>query len=116
MAGNGKTFETAAKRWEGIVLLPQPERHLHEYGMPKAALLLTTVFTQSSKIVAEDAVIYVRTSNDPITKAATLNALREGFPTKHLIEQYQPFTRPTQTHLYGDKTPKVGEVDFVLMP
>jgi hypothetical protein len=61
-------------------------------------------------------VIYVRTSKDPLTKKATLDAIREAFPKKHLVEKCCPFQKPTQTHLFGDKTPKAGEVDLILMP
>jgi len=78
--------------------------------------LLTTVFARATKAVAEDAVIYVRTSKDPITKEATLHAIREAFPKKRLVEIYQPFQKPTQTHLFGDKTLKAGEVDLLLLP
>jgi hypothetical protein len=78
--------------------------------------LLKKVFCQAAKIVANDAVIYVRTSKDPFTKEATLNAMRCAFPGKRLLEKYQPFLKPTQTHLFGDKSPKAGEIDLVLMP
>ncbi len=78
--------------------------------------LLTSVFTRAAKLVTEDAVIYVRTSKDPITKETTLHAIREAFPKKRLVENYQPFRKPTQTHLFGDKTPKAGEVDLILLP
>jgi hypothetical protein len=76
--------------------------------------LLKTVFCHAAKIAADDAVIYVRTSEDSFTKQATLDALRSAFPKKCLIERCQPFRRPTQTHLFGDKTPKAGEVDLIL--
>lgn len=76
--------------------------------------LLKTVFTRAAKVVAEDAVVYVRTSKDSLTKEATLEAMREAFPKKRLVEQYQPFQGPTQTYLFGDKQIKVGEVDLVL--
>lgn len=78
--------------------------------------LLRAVFNRASKVVADDAVIYVRTSNDSITKEATLQALVESFPKKLLVEKPQPFRKPTQTHLFGDKTPKAGEVDLILLP
>lgn len=78
--------------------------------------LLKTVFGRAARVVADDAVIYVRTSIDPFTKEATLDAMREAFPRKRLVEQPQPFLKPTQTHLFGDRTPKAGEVDLALMP
>ncbi|MDD5375842.1 DNA methyltransferase [Acidithiobacillus sp.] len=78
--------------------------------------LLKEVFCSAAKLVADDAVVYVRTSKDPFTKEATLDALREAFPMKRLVERCRPFRKPTQTHLFGDKTPKAGEVDLVLLP
>lgn len=78
--------------------------------------LLKKVFCRAARVVADDAVIYVRTSKDEFTKEATLEAMREAFPKKLLVEKYQPFRKPTQTHLFGDKTPKAGEVDLMLMP
>ncbi|MGA9750207.1 MAG: DNA methyltransferase [Acidobacteriota bacterium] len=78
--------------------------------------LLKKVFSRTAKVVADDAVIYVRTSKDPFTKEVTLEAMREAFPTKRLVVRYRPFRKPTQTHLFGDKTPKAGEVDLIMMP
>ena len=76
--------------------------------------LLKKVFSRAAKLVADDAVIYVRTSRDPFTKQATLEAILGAFPNKRLVERGRPFRSPTQTHLFGDRTPKAGEVDLVL--
>jgi hypothetical protein len=78
--------------------------------------LLKSVFCRAAKAVKNNAVIYVRTGRDRLTKKATLDALREAFPRKRLVERRRPFRKPTQTHLFGDKTPKPGEVDLILMP
>ena len=78
--------------------------------------LLRKVFCHAANLVADDAVIYVRTSKDPFTKEATLAAMLEAFPKKRLVEIYRPFPGPTQTHLFGDKMPKAGEVDLILVP
>lgn len=78
--------------------------------------LLKDVFCGTTGIVADDAVIYVRTSMSPFTKQATLDAMVSAYPEKLLVENYQPFQKPTQTYLFGDKTPKLGEVDLVLVP
>ena len=78
--------------------------------------LLNKVFCHAAKLVEDNAVIYVRTSNNPFTKQVTLDALLEAFPKKQLLEESRPFQRPTQTHLFGDKTPKAGEVDLILAP
>ncbi len=78
--------------------------------------LLRRVFCRAAEVVADDAIVYVRTSKDSFTKKATLDALREAFPKKELVEKCRPFRKPTQTHLFGDKTPKAGEVDLILLP
>ena len=78
--------------------------------------LLKKVFCRAAKVVAEDAVIYIRTSKDPFTKQATQNAILEAFPKKRLLQRCQPFSKPTQTYLFGDKTPKIGEMDLILIP
>lgn len=76
--------------------------------------LLATVFTRSAKVLKKDAVVYVRTGKDPITMEATLAALIKAFPQKSVREEHQPFRKPTQTHLFGDKAPKLGEVDIIM--
>ncbi|MDR2990778.1 MAG: site-specific DNA-methyltransferase [Burkholderiaceae bacterium] len=78
--------------------------------------LLKEVFCRAAHLAASDAVIYIRTSKDPFTKQTTLDTLLEAFPKKRLVEKSQPFRKPTQTHLFGDKAPKSGEVDLVLLP
>lgn len=78
--------------------------------------LLKKVFDRAAKVVADDAVVYVRTSKEPFTKQATLDALLSAFPKKCLAERCQPFRKPTQTHLFGDRAPKAGEVDLILTP
>jgi len=157
--------ESHVRLGNSITLLPQLKQHMHEQGVAKATLLLTSppyfgvtnyhydqwlrlwllgfepnayvtrgpyqgrftnqtgyrillkkVFRHAAEVVEKNAVIYVRTSKDTFTKEATLDALREAFPKKHLVERSRPFRKPTQTHLFGDKTPKPGEVDLILMP
>ncbi len=78
--------------------------------------LLKKVFYRAAKVLLDDAVVYVRTSKDPLTKQATMDAMLEAFPKKRLVEKYRPHLKPTQTHLFGDKTPKVGELDLILLP
>ena len=78
--------------------------------------LLRKVFCRAAKVMTDDAVVYVRTSKEPFTKQATIDSLRSTFPKKCLVERCQPFRKPTQTHLFGDKTPKAGEVDLILTP
>jgi hypothetical protein len=78
--------------------------------------LLEQVFARASLALKRDAVIYVRTSKEPFTRQATIDALVAVFPKKRLMERSRPFSKPTQTHLFGDKTPKKGEVDLILQP
>lgn len=78
--------------------------------------LLYNAFKKSSQILSRDAVIYVRTDNRSFTYKTTVNTLKEIFPKKKMTEILQPFSRPTQTHLFGDQSKKAGEVDIVMHP
>jgi len=78
--------------------------------------LLATVFSRSAAMLSKNAVVYVRTSKETTTKRATIDALRVAFPKRRLIERRRPYRKPTQTHLFGDKAPKAGEVDLILTP
>lgn len=78
--------------------------------------LLNEVFCRAAEMVAHDAVVYVRTSKDPFTKEATLDAMLHAFPNKRLLEKSRPFRKPTQTQLFRNKGPKAGEVDLILVP
>jgi hypothetical protein len=100
-------FETDAYVTRG----PYQGRFMHH---DRYKSLLTKVFCRAAKVVADDAVVYVRTSKDPFTRQATRDALLSAFPKKSLVERCRPFRKPTQTHLFGDKTPKAGEVDLIL--
>jgi hypothetical protein len=76
--------------------------------------LLVTAFRKASAYLAPDAVIYVRTGSRSVTYDATTSALSQVFPNHRLIAEDRPYMRPTQTRLFGDHEPKVGEVDLVL--
>jgi hypothetical protein len=78
--------------------------------------LLRKVFCHAATVVAKESVIYVRTSKNPFTRKATLDAMLEAFPSRRLKEEGKPFQEPTQTHLFGDKSRKPGEVDLILLP
>ena len=60
------------------------------------------------------ATIYVRTDARPFTRKTTIEALTEAFPSKRVSVRRRPYRRQTQTVLFGDDTPKPGEVDIVL--
>lgn len=76
--------------------------------------LLVKVFRRTVPLLHRKATVYVRTDGRRFTYETTKRVLREVFPTKQLSEIKRPFARPTQTHLFGDKSVKSGEVDFVL--
>jgi hypothetical protein len=76
--------------------------------------LLGKVFRRSAPLLHKRATVYVRTDRRQFTYETTKKVLCEIFPQRTLKEIPRPFERPTQTHLFGDKTSKAGEVDFVL--
>jgi hypothetical protein len=67
-------------------------------------------------LMKRTAVIYVRTGRQKATYEPTRVALRHAFPNHTVRTKLRPFTRPTQTSLFGDKNPKEGEVDLILEP
>jgi hypothetical protein len=83
-------------------------------GKAAYSKLLVTAFRKASAYLAQDAVIYIRTGSRPVTYDATVLALSRVFPNHHLLAEDRPYVRPTQTRLFGDHEPKVGEVDLVL--
>lgn len=78
--------------------------------------LLSKVFSGCAAVMAEDAVVYVRTDAREFTFETTQEVLSEIFPDKKLNVIEQPFRKQTQTALYGDKAAKPGEVDIILTP
>jgi DNA modification methylase len=76
--------------------------------------LLLSAFSQSRRILDCGSVIYVRTAKQKFTYDTTLEVLRHAFPEKRLMLKSQPFRKPTQTQLFGDRTPKEGEIDVIL--
>lgn len=85
-------------------------------NQPLYRQLLRNAFLRAARVLADDGVIYVRTSRESLTLETTEGAIREAFPGRHQITIDKPFLRPTQTHLFGDRSPKTGEVDLVLVP
>jgi len=74
--------------------------------------LLTRVFMQSARLCRRDATVYVRTSDEPVTYAATRSSLRAAFPTHELVRRNRPVEH-SQTRLFGQSSAR-GEVDLVL--
>lgn len=78
--------------------------------------LLTSVFQSCAVLLDRGATVYVRTSERSDTYEATVKSLKSAFPHRPINQRYRPYRHPTQTHLFGDLTPKMGEVDLVLLP
>jgi hypothetical protein len=78
--------------------------------------LLFGVFERSAALMRRDACIYVRTDAREATLSATFDALRYAFPRRRIRLANRPFSRDTQTVLFGDKGRKPGEVDLVIAP
>lgn len=81
------------------------------YGM-----LLTTVFERAARLMRPDGVVYVRTDRREPTLALTKQALKLAFPKHQLKRMNRPIEGRTQTRLFGNRDPRLGEVDFVLTP
>ncbi|MET7401187.1 DNA methyltransferase [Dactylosporangium sp. NPDC005572] len=81
---------------------------------PRYRRLLESVFAASSSTLSRKSTVYVRTGSDPITLDATVAALRSAFPRHAVDQRKRPYTRPTQTSLFGDSSVKAGEVDLIL--
>jgi len=80
----------------------------------KYRALLRNVFTNAAKLMAPSSVVYVRTGLGEVTFDTTVRALQEIFPHHTLQKRFRPYTRPTQTSLFGDCRKKAGEVDLVM--
>jgi hypothetical protein len=78
--------------------------------------LLHRVFSRAAELLADDATVYVRTDRREVTYTTTTEVLKEVFPDKKVRSEIKPFSRPTQTRLFGDHAMKEGEVDLILSP
>lgn len=76
--------------------------------------LLSGAFAKAAPLMAQRATVYVRTSRRPETLTATLTALTAAFPRAAIRKRTRPFPDATQTHLFGDRGVKVGEIDLVV--
>jgi hypothetical protein len=78
--------------------------------------LLERIFRLASRVMTDDAVVYVRTGKQRATYEPTRAALRKAFPRHRIYRHLRPFKRPTQTSLFGDHQKKAGELDLILRP
>ena len=76
--------------------------------------LVQSVFQRSAELLDDAAVVYVRTDSRKITRDITYQVLKEVFPYGRLRCYRRPFPTTTQTHLFGGKPGKDGEVDIIL--
>jgi hypothetical protein len=76
--------------------------------------LLEKVFEGCAENLTDDAVVYIRTDARQFTLDTTCEVLKKTFPKKRLYIIDRPFTKATQTALYGDKSAKPGEIDIVM--
>ena len=83
-------------------------------NMARYRLLLANVFGGAASLMAPESVVYVRTGLGEETYEVTLQVLREVFPGHQLETQPRPYSKPTQTQLFGDSGVKKGEIDIVL--
>jgi hypothetical protein len=77
--------------------------------------MLREVFRAAKRTLDEDAVIYVRTDRRSFTQHTTKAVLRELWPSHGQFARHET-PALSQTRLFGHKTDKLGETDFVLLP
>ncbi len=105
LLGGGEDATRTGEQWEGRF-----------ESQAEYRLLLEGVFDACAEGLNRNAVIYVRTDAREFTYNTTLEVLQATFPSKRLHIQGCPYTKATQTALYGDKAEKPGEVDIILFP
>lgn len=112
-------------QWLRLWLLGGPPNALRVGGRNRGkfehaqvyAQLLLNIFRKAARCMRRDAVVYVRTGSDKMTRATTRASLLQAFPRKRLREHIRPFVGPTQTQLFGDADAGGdGEVDLIMSP
>jgi hypothetical protein len=78
--------------------------------------LLANVFERASCLMRSDAIVYVRTDRRESTLTITREALEKAFPKHALKEVDRPIQGKTQTRLFGNGDPRLGEVDLLMTP
>lgn len=76
--------------------------------------LLKKVFESAAGAMSSNGVVYIRTDARKFTFDATYKVLEKVFADWNFYVSDQPYSRSTQTALYGDKSQKPGEKDIVL--
>ena len=78
--------------------------------------MLREVFKSTRAGVTPDATWYIRSDVRAKTRDAIISVLKELLPNHRLRKKKAPYTRKTQTALYGDHEPKPGEIDLIYTP
>lgn len=78
--------------------------------------LLKLVFSGCADLLSANAYLYVRTDARPFTFETTRSVLQETFPEKCIKIIKRPYSKSTQTALFGDDSKKPGEIDLILRP
>ena len=77
--------------------------------------LLEKTFRKVSHLIDKKSVIYVRTDSRIYTLETTCNILKQVFSDKKMTIKEQPVSGSTQTQLFGNHSPKMNEVDLILV-
>jgi hypothetical protein len=109
-------------QWLRLWLLGAPDHprrngqfHVGKFESPdRYDRLLTRVFAKCATLMDRGGFVYVRTDARARTREITERVLREVFPDWTLRVARKPLSRHSQTALFGDKSPKPGEVDLIL--
>jgi DNA methylase len=83
-------------------------------SLTRYRLLLANVFGGAAKLMTPESMVYVRTGLGKETYETTVQTLREVFPGHKLETKARPYSKPTQTRLFGDTGVKKGEIDIIL--
>jgi hypothetical protein len=76
--------------------------------------LLNNVFLQAAEVMSKSGYVYVRTDARGQTFNVTREALAQAFPRWREKIARRPYSKQTQTALYGDRSEKPGERDILL--
>ncbi len=117
-------------QWLRLWLLGGPPNALARHGRYRGRFagvvdykkLLFKVFDRAKALLHPKAVIYVRTDHRDVTLHATIEVLAAVFPKKRLFQRIRDIEKPTQTHLFRERSSAqkpvkcAAEVDVVLLP
>ena len=89
----------------------------HKFSAPlKYTEMLQKVVLATRSQAKPTAIWYIRIDAREQTKTILMEIMKDLLPNHSYVEQSAPYSRKTQTALYGDSRPKPGEVDVVFTP